>query len=181
MVGVWISPLAFLLTLCADTCACTGCPSGASVTKKTAAAQMSATAPYYSIPFSGRVDFLYSHDSLLTLLMRGLMCGATASCADLHRDSGVLPRHSALAKAHPLGMAAECHEAGTFVFMHPWMAVSGAPIEPRLATDDAQSWMCSASPTGFRAPSGQLHHFESLTWLPEDPYEAVLYPPRGPH
>lgn len=111
MVGVWISPLAFLLTLCTDTCACAGCPSGASVTKKTAAAQMSATAPYYSIPFSGKADFLYSHDSLLTLSMRG----GEASCAALRRDGGVLPRHPALAKAYPFGMVNECHEAGTLV------------------------------------------------------------------
>lgn len=70
---------------------------------------------------------------------------------------------------------------GRLDFMHPEMTVAGAPIDHRLATDDTQSFAWSVSPTGFRAPSGQLLHFETPSPLPKDPYEAVLYPPRGPH
>lgn len=59
---------------------------------------MSATAPYYSIPFSVKADFLYSHDSLLTLSIRG----GVASCAELRRDGGVFPRHQGACKGAPV-------------------------------------------------------------------------------
>ena len=72
---------------------------------------MSATAPYYSIPFSVKADFLYSHDSLLTLSIRG----GVASCAELRRDGGVSRAIEALVKALPFGMVNESHEAGALI------------------------------------------------------------------
>ena len=125
----------------------------ASVTKKTAAAQMSATAPYYSIPFSGRADFLYSHDSLLTLSMRG----GGASYAALRRNGGVLPRHPALAKAYPFGMVNECHEAGRLSLTSWWAVI-----------DEDANWLlfvvCYYSPVSQAASKATRTRVGAFIW-----------------